>query len=715
MANLNIEINIRANDQASKGIGTVGKALAGLGTAGGVIAATGMAAAGAALTAGAGTAIYATGQFIQFENQLNEVFTLMPGMSEEAMSEMSQDVRGFAKEFGTLPKDVVPALYQAISAGVPADNVFSFLETAQKAAVGGVTSLETAVDGITSVVNAYGAEVMDASQASDLMFTAVKLGKTDFTQLSQSLFNVIPTAASLGVNFGDVTAALAAMTSQGTPTSVATTQLRQMLVELSKEGGKTSNLFKEIAGESFADFVKGGGDVQGALRLLEAHAGESNIGINNLFGSVEAGNAALALTGAGTEMFTNNLAEMAASAGATDVAFETMEQGIGRKIDKMKSGFSVFILDLGEMFAPMAGDLLDMVAPLFDQFASWVTSPEIQAGIQQITASVVDFAGKAIEFIPTAFGWFKKTFDFLKENKGIIIGVLAAIGAALAAFVYTTVIPAAIATITALAPIVLPLLAIAATVALLYTAWDQNWGGIQDITNTAVSWIRDSVITPFVNWLQGFWTAHGEQITGTAQAIWDGVVAVFDWFVAQWGLIFDAFSLAFQGDWTGFGEKLREAWDNAMEAIKSVASTAWDALKEIFSTAVQSVIGFFTDTDWGAVGTAVIQGIAGGITGAVGFIKDAAKSAAQAALDAAKGFLGIESPSLVFAKIGEQMMQGMAVGIREETAAPVRAVARATTTITRSAVTHNTLNIHTNALYEPRVNDMLTTRGWART
>jgi TP901 family phage tail tape measure protein len=139
------------------------------------------------------------------------------------MGEMTQQVKDFAKEFGVLPEEVVPALYQAISAGVPEDNIFEFLATAQKAASGGVTELETAVDGITSVVNAYGEDVISASEASDLMFTAVKQGKTNFEELSASLFQVIPTAASLGVNFGDITAALASMTAQGTPTRVATT------------------------------------------------------------------------------------------------------------------------------------------------------------------------------------------------------------------------------------------------------------------------------------------------------------------------------------------------------------------------------------------------------------------------------------------------------------------------------------------------------------
>ena len=91
-----------------------------------------------------------------FEKQMNEVFTLLPGISGEAMGKMTEQVKGFAVEFGVLPQEVVPALYQSLSAGVPADNVFAFLETAQKLAKGGVTDLTTAVDGLSSVVNEIG-------------------------------------------------------------------------------------------------------------------------------------------------------------------------------------------------------------------------------------------------------------------------------------------------------------------------------------------------------------------------------------------------------------------------------------------------------------------------------------------------------------------------------------------------------------------------------
>ncbi|MDA0087641.1 phage tail tape measure protein [Brachyspira hyodysenteriae] len=96
------------------------------------------------------------------------------------------------------------------------------------------------------------------------MFQTLKLGKTDFTQLSKSLFNVIPTASALGVKFEEIGAGIAVMTAQGTPTSVATTQIRQTLVELNKEGSTTDKTFREIAGTSFKEFIEQGGTLTGS-------------------------------------------------------------------------------------------------------------------------------------------------------------------------------------------------------------------------------------------------------------------------------------------------------------------------------------------------------------------------------------------------------------------------------------------------------------------
>lgn len=323
-----------------------------------------MAKAGGAALIAAGAAVVKFSQeslkaFTDFEKGMSEVFTLLPGISGEAMEAMSQDVIAFSQEAGRLSSEVVPAVYQAISAGVPQENVFEFLEIASDAALGGVTDLETAVDGITSVVNAYGAEAISATEASDLMFTAVKLGKTNFEQLSKFMFQVTPVASALGVEFGNVTAALAAMTAQGTPTGVAATQIRSALVELSKASSQTSILFKELTGKSFKEFIAGGGDLQDAFQILEKHASDTGLGINDLFSSVEAGNAALALTGKGAEAFTNALLEMENAAGATAEAADTMGESIAHLEARLAAADEALKLQTGEALAPLKAGWLE--------------------------------------------------------------------------------------------------------------------------------------------------------------------------------------------------------------------------------------------------------------------------------------------------------------------------------------------------------------------
>jgi TP901 family phage tail tape measure protein len=290
-------------------------------------------------------------EFQQFDKQASEVFTLMPGMSQDAMDAMKGDVLSFSAEVGRTTDETLPALYQAISAGVPPDNVFDFMQIASDAALGGVTDLETAVDGITSVVNAYGAEAIDAGRASDVMFTAVKLGKTDFTQLSSSLFNVIPTAASLGVTFEDVAASMAVLTGQGTPTSVATTQLRAALVEASKGGTKLDLALRDLTGKTFAELIGEGKTASEIFNELRTSMPEQQF--KDLFGSVEALNAVLGITGPNAEKTQSALDDMANAAGATAEAAETMAQTVEHLENKLEASTEAMKIQTGQALQPL--------------------------------------------------------------------------------------------------------------------------------------------------------------------------------------------------------------------------------------------------------------------------------------------------------------------------------------------------------------------------
>ena len=457
--------------------------------------------AGLGVAAGAGAA-KAIGEFRAFEDGMLEVFTLMPGISKEAMDIMEADVLAVSKSIGKLPEDVIPSLYNSLSAGVPADNVFEFIQTANKLAVGGATDLGTAVDGLTSVVNAFGPEAVSFEQASDLIFTAVKGGKTTVDELSRSLFQVAPVAAGLGVNFGDVTAALATLTAAGTPTSVAATQLRAVFAELSKPTTVISKKFQELAGKDFATFIAEGGNVADALNLIKQDADASGISLSAYFGSVEAAGAAQVLTGKGAAKFAQEIEAAGDAVGATDKAFQTGSSGIGLVLDKIRAGIAVFTIEIGQKLAPVLLDFIENARATFERL-----QPKIKAfsdGIREFIGS--DQFKSIINGINQAFSElesrltpiFKRIREFFKENpKVAFTGLAVVIGGILLA----SVVSLASAFAALFSPFVLILGAVAALAGGFRFAYD-NVEEFRNFVDNSVSFLKD-LFTRFVTFFKG--------------------------------------------------------------------------------------------------------------------------------------------------------------------------------------------------------------------
>ena len=141
----------------------------------------------------------ATKAAIDYEKSLAEVRTISTSLSQEGFQQLSEDVQDLSREMGIATTQSIPALYQAVSRSVPPENLIDFLRTASKAAIGGITELDVAVTGLTNVMNIYGADVISAAKASDLIFTTVRLGGTTFDELARGLYDVLPAAVSAGV------------------------------------------------------------------------------------------------------------------------------------------------------------------------------------------------------------------------------------------------------------------------------------------------------------------------------------------------------------------------------------------------------------------------------------------------------------------------------------------------------------------------------------
>jgi len=328
---------------------------------------------------------------------------------------------------------------------------------------------------------------------------------------------------------------------------------------------------------------------------------------------------------------------------------------------------------------------------------------------EDVADTIMNVVDGVLNFIDTVVDAAQPVIDWVKENmelKDVLIGVGVAVAAVL--------IPAIWGVLSPILAVIAAAAALALIVALVRKAWESDFLGIRTFVENTLATIRAwwaehgdevmakakeiyetvkegikvaiatirEIIEKALAAIKQFWADHGEEIMAKAKAIWDTILEYFQYFKEQFMRYFEAFKLAFSGDWEGFGEKLREIWDEGWEKIKQIGETVWTTIKD-----------FFKNTDWGAIGKSILEGIATGIKNNVTFLADAAKAAASAALDAAKGFLGIRSRSTVFMGLGKNMMEGMAYGISASAGEPawaaVRAADKAVQRVTHITVTGN--------------------------
>jgi TP901 family phage tail tape measure protein len=122
-------------------------------------------------------------QAMAFNTAMAEVNTLLADSNE--LVKLNEEAKALAATFGGSPTAQAQAFYQAISAGAGnAEEATALLTAANKLAIGGVTDVTTAVDGLTSITNAYGIETSKASTVSDAFFVAMRAGKTTVGELS---------------------------------------------------------------------------------------------------------------------------------------------------------------------------------------------------------------------------------------------------------------------------------------------------------------------------------------------------------------------------------------------------------------------------------------------------------------------------------------------------------------------------------------------------
>jgi TP901 family phage tail tape measure protein len=299
--------------------------------------------------------------FSSFERAMRETNALLGqtgAVSETTFRQMSRDVLDFSSRVGVDAVGASRALYQTISAGVPQGaDAMHVLDAAAKASIGGFTQQEVAVDGLTSVLNAYHARISEVDRINSQMFQTVNLGKITYSALAAGIGQVVPIAAAMGVSFAEVGAIIANSTAQGVTAGQTFDGLRQVLqaiIRPSQEARDTARLYG-------LEFNETAARAQGLLPFLEGvtrTVGGNHTAMAALFGDVNALNIVLANTGPNAAIAAAGFDKITASTTAADDAAAQVDKSTSRHLETATARWKRFQIEVGQTLAETAGTIV---------------------------------------------------------------------------------------------------------------------------------------------------------------------------------------------------------------------------------------------------------------------------------------------------------------------------------------------------------------------
>lgn len=206
--------------------------------------------------------------------------------------------------------------------------------------------------------------------------------------------------------------------------------------------------------------------------------------------------------------------------------------------------------------------MMDGVGQAMDSVVAIFERPDVQAGLTRFTEMIGTFITQAVSYIPVLIDGFFQFIDFLQQNQGIVVGVLAALGVAASAWGVVTA-AAAWTAMAPLLPVIAVLVAIAAVAYLVYQAWTNNWGGIRD-------------------YLMGVWENLQPTFETLKQWLAVAIPVALDFLKQMW----NNFLTSVQVVWAFLQNYVFPVLGAIADVVGAVLSKAWEALAGIMQNVI---------------------------------------------------------------------------------------------------------------------------------
>lgn len=641
-----IEVIILAKDQASKAIGGIRSAIGGLGSA---LAPVG-ALAGGALAAGVGAvAAIGAGALSAAVDTRNASFDMQAqfGMTAEEAERTAQLARdAWANNWGASVGDVSGVMGSVIQQlgdfGVVSDEAITGATT-DALALRDVFGVETpaSIDAARALMERFG---VDSETAFNIITTGMQSGLSANGDFMESITEYAPVFEAAGFNAAQMYSIMESGAASGVlGTDKISDAIKEMNIKLTEGGDATRDAFSSMG----MDFNEIAGFVASGDETWADYFDDIVAGINGIEDPIERQKAQVAIFGTMAEDLGVNFTEGLTSAGAAIGDFEGATDSLNAKYQ-----------DFGSLWEGVKRQVIDALSPVADFVLGLVNDhlPRIQGAIQpfidalggffrnlqegmspldafieaiwdiappELLATLVDFRDNILPGLTEKFTLIKdRVIEFVSPIANAILNfvsfkdVLIGLGIAILSFVLPIVAGLIGSLITFLAPI----LAVIGVVALLRTAWENNWGGIRD--KVAEVWGAIQPVLQMVwDWLsvnipaglealRAFWVDNvWPAIQGAIEFVWPIIQAIFNTLVhiiqtVVIPMIQELYTWWVDTAWPAISEALQTAWE---DVIKPALYELRDFVIDTLLPAIQELATKWTEEIWPAIKTAISE------------------------------------------------------------------------------------------------------------
>lgn len=627
-------------DSLGKTQGIAGKAVGGLSAIGGGLVVGALGAATAAATT-LGVAAWNSAETI---DQAYDTIQIQTGAT-------GQTLKGLQDSFDTVFKnvpteagqaaDVISGLNQKLGLTGPVLDESSIKLLKMTDLLGGDAKTNAALFGRT--IQDAGIPVDEAGVLLDKLFVASQKSGLGVDTLMQSLVQFGAPMRNMGFDLDTSIALFAKWSKEGVNAELVMGSLRIAAGKFAKDNIPLN--------EGLADAItkiKGAKDASEALVIAQG-----------IFGARAAGDMAAAIR-EGRFDIDEMTAALAASNGAINkTAASTADWG--EKWMMFMNRLTLSLSPIGEVMRGIADKAMDMLNAFLEK-------PEVQKAISDLGIWIEEMAKKAEEWIPKVQKWFEDLWKWFEDNQGVIVAVLAVIGAAIVVWAISTAIALA-PVIWGMMPILIVLVLIGIAAYILYLAWTENWGGIREKTAEVWEWLEpklQNLVTWFktdlpealktlANYIQetllpairdGWAGIEGrvQQAVDFIKILFEDLTVVFETWKTNTILLFQGFWAAVHGDWRTSGEKLGTIMGNTFDLLDAITSGRLKSLKAIWDFGFDDILLLILNAkDWEEAGIKITElikaGFEFGLNDLFGFIFNVLAGLAKGIFDFLSGFI----------------------------------------------------------------------------